>query len=82
MRDPLPFRRKLNARIVELEELAEQARLRASKLEKEKNKLIIELREISVELESVSIATQFLHFNIVAIAHLSRQMTRFKSFTK
>lgn len=48
------FRRKLNARIVELEELAEQARLRASKLEKEKNKLIVEIREITVELETVS----------------------------
>ncbi len=48
------YRRRLNARIVELEDLAEQARLRASKLEKEKNKLSIEIREITIELETVS----------------------------
>ncbi len=47
-------RRRLNARIVELEDLAETAKSRASKLEKEKSKLIIEIREITVELETVS----------------------------
>ena len=49
------YRRRMNARIAELEDLAEQARLRASKLEKEKNKLTIEIRELTVELETVSI---------------------------
>lgn len=44
----------MNARIAELEDLAEQARLRASKLEKEKNKLTVEIRELTVELETVS----------------------------
>ena len=44
----------MNARIAELEDLAEQARLRAAKLEKEKNKLTIEIRELTIELETVS----------------------------
>ena len=42
------------ARIAELEDLEAQARTRASKFEKEKNKLLIEIREITVELEAVS----------------------------
>ena len=46
--------RRLNARIAELEDLAEQQRARAAKLDKEKNKLSIEVRELSVELEAVS----------------------------
>ena len=45
----------MNARIAELEDLAEQARLRAAKLEKEKNKLTVEIRELTIELETVSI---------------------------
>ena len=44
----------MNARIAELEDLAEQARLRAAKLEKEKNKLTVEIRELTIELETVS----------------------------
>ena len=48
------MRRRLHARIAELEDLAEQQRSRAAKLEKEKNKLSIEVRELSVELEAVS----------------------------
>ena len=48
------LRRRLNARIAELEDLAEQQRARAAKLDKEKNKLSIEVRELSVELEAVS----------------------------
>lgn len=50
----MDFRRKLTARIAELEELAEQARNRAAKLEKEKVKLTIEIRDLSTELEAVS----------------------------
>ena len=34
--------------------MADQARLRASKFEKEKNKLLIEIREITIEFETVS----------------------------
>ncbi len=45
----------MNARIAELEDLAEQARLRAAKLEKEKNKLTVEIRELTIELETVSL---------------------------
>jgi hypothetical protein len=46
-------RRKLTARIAELEDAAEQARNRAAKFEKEKIKLQIEIRDLTVELESV-----------------------------
>jgi len=46
-------RRKTSARIAELEDAAEQARNRAAKFEKEKIKLQIEIRDLSVELESV-----------------------------
>jgi predicted nucleic acid-binding Zn-ribbon protein len=46
-------RRKLQARITELEGTAEQAKNKASKLEKEKSKLTIEIRDISVQLDEV-----------------------------
>jgi len=42
------------ARIAELEDQAEQARIRAAKFEKDKMKLQVEIRDISVELEAVS----------------------------
>lgn len=48
------IRRRLNARIAELEDAVAQAQARASKLEKDKNRLSIEIREITVELETVS----------------------------
>ena len=48
------IRRKTSARIAELEDAAEQARNRASKFEKEKIKLQIEIRDLSVELETVN----------------------------
>lgn len=54
------LRRRLNARIVELEDACEQARNRAAKMEKEKTKLSIEIREITVELESATMAAQDL----------------------
>jgi len=41
------------ARIAELENEAEQARIRAAKFEKDKTKLQIEIRDISMELEAV-----------------------------
>jgi len=47
-------RRKMVARIAELENEAEQARNRAGKLEKDKMKLQIEIRDISVELEALN----------------------------
>lgn len=46
------FKRRLNARLAELEDAAENARLRAAKFEKEKNRLTIEIREITIELET------------------------------
>jgi len=46
--------RKMAARIAELEDQAEQARLRAAKFEKDKMKLQVEIRDISVELEAVN----------------------------
>lgn len=48
------FRRRMNARIAELEDAAESARGRASKLEKDKSRLQIELREVTAEFEAVS----------------------------
>ncbi len=42
------------ARIAELEDAAAQAQTRAAKFEKEKNRLTIEIREITIELETVS----------------------------
>jgi len=47
------------ARIAELEDQAEQARIRAAKFEKDKSKLQIEIRDISVELEAVSLTSAF-----------------------
>jgi uncharacterized protein YfcZ (UPF0381/DUF406 family) len=46
-------RRKTTARIAELEDLAEQARNRANKLEKDKNKLQLEIRDLTIQLEAV-----------------------------
>lgn len=54
------LRRRLNARIAELEDAAEQARARASKFEKEKTRLSVEIREISVELETANANCQDL----------------------
>ena len=48
------FRRKLSVRIQELEDLLSQAQTRASNLEKAKNRLTQELREVTIELENVS----------------------------
>jgi len=47
----------MSARISELEEAAEQARSRAAKLEKERNRLQIEIREVVTELEEVRYIT-------------------------
>lgn len=49
----LNFRRKFAARLSELEDLLEQARLKILKLEKDKSKLQIDIRDISIELETV-----------------------------
>ena len=43
----------MSARISELEELVEQARSRAAKLEKERNRLQIEIHDVVTELEEV-----------------------------
>jgi len=43
----------MSARISELEDAAEQARSRAAKLEKERNRLQVEIHEVVTELEEV-----------------------------
>jgi len=48
------FSRKMAARITELEEATEQARSRSAKLEKERNRLQVEIHEVVTELEEVS----------------------------
>jgi len=61
--------RKMAARIAELEDQAEQARIRAAKFEKDKMKLQIEIRDISVELEAVtSLPLLFLHIAAVVFS--------------
>ena len=47
-------RRRLSVRIQELEDALEQQRARAANLEKTKNRLQAELREVTIELENVS----------------------------
>lgn len=47
------FRRRLTVRITELEDTCEQLRIRCNGLEKTKNKLTAEIREITIELENV-----------------------------
>jgi len=60
--------RKMAARIAELEDQAEQARLRAAKFEKDKMKLQVEIRDISVELEAVN-TTLFLRFHFLTVSY-------------
>lgn len=43
------------ARIAELEEAANHDRSRAKKFESEKNKLIVEIRDITIELDKVGV---------------------------
>ena len=45
----------MSVRIQELEDLLSQAQTRASNLEKAKNRLTQELREVTIELENVGI---------------------------
>jgi len=49
------FRRKSGARLAELEDLVEQLRVKLAKLEKEKVKLQVEIRDLSIEYETVSV---------------------------
>ena len=48
------YRRKSGARLSELESLVEQLRVKLAKLEKEKVKLQVEIRDLSIEYETVS----------------------------
>jgi len=50
------YRRKSGARLAELEDLVEQLRLKLAKVEKEKVKLQVEIRDLSIEYETVSAA--------------------------
>jgi len=47
-------RRKMQARISELESTAEQAKGKAAKLEKDKSRLTIEIKDVSMQLDEVS----------------------------
>ena len=47
-------RRKMQARINELESSAEQAKGKAAKLEKDKSRLTIEIKDVSMQLDEVS----------------------------
>jgi len=49
-------RRKSGARLAELEDLVEQLRVKLAKMEKEKVKLQVEIRDLSIEYETVSIS--------------------------
>ena len=51
----------MNARIIELEGALEQQRSRSSKLEKEKNRLVVEIREITIDLENVKQLIEFIN---------------------
>lgn len=53
------YRRKLSVRIQELEDLLEQTRLRCTNLERTKSKLTAELKEVTIELENVSLNCSF-----------------------
>jgi len=64
-------RRKMAVRVAELEDAAEQARNRANKLEKDKNKLQIEVRDLTVQLDSVSRRRRLL-VNDVVLVHFYR----------
>ena len=50
----------MSARISDLEEAVEQARSRSGKLEKERNRLQVELHEVVTQLEDVSDSRFFL----------------------
>ena len=56
--------RKMTARIAELEDQAEQARIRAAKFEKDRTKLQIEIRDLSVELEAVNTTAASLSLSL------------------
>lgn len=43
----------MSVKIQELEDMLEQQRQRAANLEKAKNRLTVELREVTIELENV-----------------------------
>ena len=49
-------RRKLLARLTELEDLLEQSRTKILKLEKDKSKFTLEIRDLTIELETVIMA--------------------------
>ena len=62
------------ARISELEEAAEQAKSRAAKLEKERNRLQVEIHEVVTELEEVSDQYVWKYKAKVKLAHDRRRV--------
>lgn len=70
------IRRKLTARIAELEDAAEQARNRAAKFEKEKLKLQIEIRDLTVELEAANANANDLAKRLKQYENVNIELTR------
>lgn len=52
-------RRKSGARLAELEELVEQLRIKLAKMEKDKVKLQVEIRDMTIAYETVSAALRY-----------------------
>ena len=48
------YRRKMQARISELESAAEQAKGKSSKLEKDKSRMTMEIKDVTMQLDDVS----------------------------
>jgi len=48
------YRRKMQARISELESAAEQAKSKAAKLDKDKSRMTMEIKDITIQLDEVS----------------------------
>lgn len=69
-------RRRLNARIAELEDTAATALSRAAKLEKDKNRLQIELREVSIEFETAQAQVQDLAKRLKAAESANGELAR------
>jgi len=71
------IRRKLAARVAELEDAADQARNRANKLEKDKNRLQIEVRDLTVQLETVS--RRLVTVSCIIVFHVSQLFLLFSA---
>jgi len=53
-------RRKLQARIVELESAAEQAKSNLAKLQKDKSRLTVEIKDVNIQLDEVCCFSHYI----------------------